>query len=81
MLVETLFRLFVTSCGAENSPELAVAVENGIIAREKKCNDRRKKAGWAKNDANMIWLNASAARIRYLLQFVQKREPTTSALG
>jgi hypothetical protein len=79
LLVETLFRLFVTSCGAENSPELAAAVESGIIAREKKCNDRRKKAGWAKNDANMIWLNASATRIRYLLQFVRKGELTSSA--
>ena len=79
LLVETLFRLFVTTCGAENSPELAAAVEGGIVAREKKCNDRRKKAGWAKNDANMILLNASARRIRLVLQFIQEGDGTLPA--
>jgi hypothetical protein len=77
LLVETLFRLFVTTCGADYSPELEEAVERGIAAREKKCNDRRKKAGWARNDANMVWLNASTRRIRYLLALVKREQAST----
>jgi len=68
LLVETLFRLLATYGGIEYTPELIAAIDIGIKAREKKCTGtRKKKSGSAKDDEGMIWLNASAERMRLLL--------------
>lgn len=73
LLVETLFRLLAIHGGIECTPELIAAVDKGIKAREKKCTGtRKKKYGSAKDDEDMIWLNASAERMGLLLAYYQK---------
>jgi hypothetical protein len=68
LLVETLFRLLATHGGIEYTPEIIAAIENGIKAREKKCTGtRKKKSASTKDGEDMIWLNASAERMRLLL--------------
>ncbi len=68
LLVETLFRLLATHGGIEYTPELMVAVEKGVNAREKKCKGtRKKKFGSSKDDEDMYWLKSSAVRMNLLL--------------
>lgn len=56
------------------TPELIAAVEKGIVAREKKCVDRRKKSNGLLDGEGMVWLKASAERIRLLLRFAESRQ-------
>jgi hypothetical protein len=89
LLLETLFRLLVTVTSASTkthfisiipSEKLASAIEQGIAAREVKCASKRKKpsAQTSKEEEyRRSYLNPSAARIRFLLQFVQLKASTT----
>ncbi|KAJ8063232.1 hypothetical protein OCU04_008466 [Sclerotinia nivalis] len=74
ILVEYLFRLFLTGCEASHTPNLDDAIERGISAREKKCKtDGRRKAGAIKKEeVAKIFLDASSRRLRSLVDWVQE---------
>lgn len=76
ILVENLFRLFLTGCEAIHTPNLNHAIENGISSREKKCKkDTRRKADAAtkkEEEVAKIFLDASSRRLRSLVDWVEE---------
>ncbi|KAI9645196.1 hypothetical protein NHQ30_005930 [Ciborinia camelliae] len=76
ILVENLFRLFLTSCEASHTPNLDDAIEKGISAREKKCKiDGRRKVDAAmkkEEEVAKIFLDASSMRLRSLIDWIEE---------
>ncbi|KAI9881584.1 MAG: hypothetical protein M1830_000148 [Pleopsidium flavum] len=70
LLVETLLKLLDKHIGLNPTTSLSHAVRAGITAREKKVNGDRKKKGSTKKEeeADRVWLNGSANRMRALLE-------------
>ncbi|TGO11873.1 hypothetical protein BTUL_0099g00050 [Botrytis tulipae] len=75
ILVENLFRLFLTDCEGLHTPDLDDAIERGISAREKKCKtDGRRKADAMKKEEEIakFFLDASSRRLRSLVDWVEE---------
>ncbi|QSZ35888.1 hypothetical protein DSL72_007010 [Monilinia vaccinii-corymbosi] len=75
ILVENLFRLFLTDCNASHTPELYDAIERGISAREKMCqtDGRRRVDSPTRKEEEVArtFLDASSRRLRSLLDWVE----------
>lgn len=80
ILVESLFRRLLKHIPVVNTPSLVSAIETGIQAREAKAKgDRRMKNGVRGKDADgsdddMVWLKASAQRLRSLVAWVEQMD-------
>lgn len=75
ILVENLFRLFLTDCEGLHTPDLDDAIERGISAREKKAKvDGRRKADAVKKEEEIakVFLDASSRRLRSLVDWVEQ---------
>ncbi|KAA8565889.1 hypothetical protein EYC84_009701 [Monilinia fructicola] len=74
ILVENLFRLFLTGCEASHTPNLDDAIEKGISAREKMCqtDGRRRVDAATKKEEEIakIYLDASSRRLRSLIDWI-----------
>ncbi|RFU34507.1 hypothetical protein B7463_g1826, partial [Scytalidium lignicola] len=83
ILVENLFRLFLKSCTVYYTPTLEAAIEEGILARERriKIDKRKKETHTRKMDAeySMICLRASGTRLRSLLAWVERNGSSIEA--
>lgn len=78
ILVESMFRLLLNA-GARvyHTPCLDAAIEKGILARENKCkNDKRRRENSARNkeeESDRIWLTASGNRLRSMVAWVEQK--------
>ncbi|KAB8294159.1 hypothetical protein EYC80_009600 [Monilinia laxa] len=74
ILVENLFRLFLTGCEASHTPNLDDALEKGISAREKMCktDGRRRVDAATKKEEEIakVFLDASSRRLRSLVNWI-----------
>jgi hypothetical protein len=77
ILVEGMLRLVIRSARVYHTPDLDFAIETGILDREKKIkNDRRKRDTSARRkeeDEDRMWLIASGKRLRSMLAWVEKQ--------
>jgi hypothetical protein len=75
ILVEGMFRLFMKIAKAYHTPCLDVAIEKGILAREGKAkNDRRRRENRVRKkeeEDDRMWLTASGKRLRSMLAWVE----------
>lgn len=75
ILIENLFRLFLTGCEASHTPNLDDAIERGIRAREKMCKaDSRRRVDAAtkkEEEVAKIFLDASSRRLRSLVDWIE----------
>lgn len=74
ILVENLFRLFLTGCAANHTPNLDDAIERGIKARENMCKTdgkRRLDAATKEEEIAQIFLEASSRRLRSLFGLIE----------
>ncbi|EKD14641.1 hypothetical protein MBM_07362 [Drepanopeziza brunnea f. sp. 'multigermtubi' MB_m1] len=74
ILVEGIFRLLSRVQACDFTPGLEAALEKGILARERKIKaDRRKKETSARREqGDLIWLRASAQRMRSQLSWMKQ---------
>ena len=71
ILVETLLRAYLlVDLGMDAVEQLRDGVEKGILAREKRVIDRRRKAS---NQEDLECLRNSSRRLRFLVAVVEKR--------
>lgn len=75
VLAESLFRLYLKSCGARHTPELNAAVEAGVRAREAKAKIDRRRRDSSADEKDREWLTASAHRLRTLVEWVGSCDP------
>lgn len=72
-----MLRLYLKNFRATHIPDLDTAVETGILARENKCkNDKRKRDNGAKRKEEQDdrkWLTASGNRLRSMLTWVEQQ--------
>ena len=76
ILVESIFRLLLKDTKFCRSRSLKAAIETGILARENKCkNDKRRKENSAKKKEadDKMWLIASGNRLRSMLAWVEQQ--------
>jgi hypothetical protein len=78
ILVESMFRLLLKEGTRVNhTPWLDAAVEKGILARENKCkNDKRRRENSARkkeDDNDWMWLTASGKRLRSMVAWVEQK--------
>lgn len=76
ILAESMLRLCLKNFEVVHTPDLVTAVETGILARENKCkNDKRKRDNGAKRKGEQearTWLTASSKRLRSMLAWVEQ---------
>ena len=76
ILVESLFRMLLRFPRVYHTPSLDEAVETGILARENKCkNDKKRKGHNARKTEegeDRAWLDASGKRLRSLVAWTEQ---------
>jgi hypothetical protein len=76
ILAESMLRVYLRKSRIYHTPDLGTAIEKGILARENKCkNDKRRRdyGGRRKEeDSDRMWLAASARRLRSILTRVER---------
>ena len=78
LCIETLLRLLDKHVGLEWSESLVEATEKGIEARAKKAKKEGKKGRMSgQQGGERVWLNASAERIRAVVEMAKLSTPTT----
>lgn len=76
ILVENMFRLVLTVATVYHTPCLDAAIERGILARENKAkNDKRRRENSARNkeEDDRMWLAASGKRLRSMMAWVEQK--------
>ena len=76
IMAESMLRLYLKNSRVYHTPDLDLAIETGIKAREGKCrNDKRKRDNGARrkeDEDDRMWLTASGKRLRSMLAWVEK---------
>jgi hypothetical protein len=76
ILVERMLRLSLKNFRVYHTPDLDTAIETGILARENKCkNDKRRRDNSARKkeeENDRMWLIASGERLRSMLAWVEQ---------
>lgn len=75
ILVENLLRLLLKNHACHYTPDLEMAVENGIVAREEKTQKQKKRrqntTANPSVDSDAMWLKNSSIRLRSLISWLK----------
>lgn len=76
ILAENMLRIFMKEAGLYHTPTLEAAIDEGIMAREKKVKGVKRRKGrlisMADGEDDNLWLIASGKRLRSILAWVKE---------